>query len=105
MSTTLYSHLSRDRTFRTLFRTVPDIPDIFSDTIPDTFGQHTGQSTGHHRTLYRTVPDMIGQDHVRLCPKCPVQTGHVSDTFEHISDTFRTCFGQTFVISYRVVPV
>ena len=49
--------LSRDRTFRTLFRTAPDIPDTFSDIFPDTFGQHTGQLpdiighfTGHDRT-------------------------------------------------------
>ena len=49
--------LSRDRTFRTLFRTAPDIPDTFSDIFPDTFGQHTGQLPdiiGHFTGQYRT---------------------------------------------------
>ena len=76
--------LSRDRTFQTL------TDSILYRTV-----------TGHYRTLYRTVPDMIGQYHARVCPKCPVQTGHQPDMAGHvsdISDTIRTYISPTLMM-------
>ena len=42
--------LSPDRTFRTCFRTFPDIPDMFSDMFSDTIGHHTGHQSDINRT-------------------------------------------------------